>query len=114
SLIDLRRGDLEGRLMALGQDPGLERKARRVRSQRKKSLILANDAHAGLRLLMNDVAENAALFVDVILFRTLQFLDHVFGHDGQRDELSVPVFQRRAGQGSVVLEDENVLEAAVL
>src|SRR5271157_5282240 len=52
------------------------------------------------------VAEDAALFVDVILFGSLQFLSHVNGHNRQRNQLRVGVLERGAGCFSVVLEEE--------
>src|SRR5208337_1580413 len=52
--------------------------------------------------------------VDVVLFGAFQFLDHVLGHNGQRNQLPMPVLKRGASQRPVVLEDEDVLEAPVL
>src|SRR5256885_16149296 len=100
--------------MPLGQHPGFKWEARRIRRKRNKILILRNHARAYFALLANDVAEDATLFVAVILLRAIKFLDHLFGHDGQGNELAVRVFQRRARSFAVILENEDVTEAFVL
>ena len=79
----VRRRILECRLMALGQNPGLKRETRRIRRKRQKIFVLGHHSRSTFDFLPDHVAEDAALFVDVILLRALQFLDHVNGQDGQ-------------------------------
>ena len=99
AFVHLRRRILKRRLVALGQDPGLEREARRIGRDGEKSIVLGDHAHAGFGLLPDDVAEDAALLVNVILLGAFQFLEHVLGHNRQRDELPVGVLQGRARRG---------------
>ena len=46
--------------------------------------------------------------------RVIHFLAHAFGHDGQRNQLRVRVFQRRARGISMVLENQNVAKSLVV
>ena len=52
---------LEVRFVALGQNPGLEGKARRVGREHGEAVGLADQAHAGGGFVVDDVAEDAAL-----------------------------------------------------
>src|ERR1051326_4948092 len=62
-------GMLEIRGMLLRQDPGLEWKARRERTDDDEAVVLAHDPDAVLDLLPDDVAVDAALLVLVIFLR---------------------------------------------
>src|ERR1019366_7690433 len=110
----LRRRVLEGRFVALGEDPGFKRKPRSIGGESQKIFVLGHDSGAVVDFLPDAVTKDAALFVNVILLGSLQFLHHVNGQNGQRDKLRVRVLERGAGGFSVVLEKQNVFEAAVL
>ena len=62
----------------------------------------------------DDVAEDAALLEIVESFGAVHFLLHALGDHRQRDELRVGMLQRGAGRFAMVLEQEDVAEAAVL
>ena len=99
--------------MPLGQNPGFKRKARSVRGESEEVLVLGDYTDDAVRLLPDDVAEYAALFVEVVLLGALQFFDHVDGKNRQGDELRVCVLQRGACCFAMVLENEDVLEPAI-
>ena len=100
----VRRRILKRRFMVLGQDPGLKRKARRIRRDRQEVLVLRHNASTALCLLADDVAEHAALLVQKILFRALQFLRDVDGKNRQSDQLGMSMLQGCAGGLSMVFE----------
>src|ERR1041384_4657070 len=100
--------------MLLRQNPRLKRKARRVWSQRQEVFVLIHNARSVINFLPDDVAENAALFVQEILLCALQFFDHVDRNNGQRDQLRMGVLERFTRSFTVVLENEDVLEPLVL
>ena len=53
-------------------------------------------------------------FVVVIVLRAVHFLAHALGDDRQGDQLGMRVFERGAGSFTVILEEQNVAEAAVV
>ena len=63
--------------MPLGKDPRLERESRRIGGDGHEVFVLGHHADAAVELLADDVAEDAPLFVDVILLGAFEFLDHV-------------------------------------
>ena len=99
--------------MALGENPGFKGKPRSIRGESQEIFVLSHDSDAVLAFLPDGVAEDTALFVDVILLGSLQFLNHVNGQNRQRDQLRVSVLERGSGCFSVVLEEQNVLEAPI-
>ncbi len=96
------------------QEPRLERKPRRVRRERDEVGVLLDDAPAVGDFLMHDVAEHAPLLGGKMPPRAVDLRADEIGHDRQRNELRVPVVERRAGGRAVVLEDEDAAEAAIL
>src|ERR1700747_744718 len=104
---------LKGGLVLLGQNPGFKRKAWSIRRQRNKVVVFRDHAAGSLRFLPNQVAKDATLFVDVILLRALDFLEDVNRKNGQRNHLTMPVFERSARRLTVVLENQNVFKAPV-
>src|SRR6266536_5676206 len=100
--------------MLLGQNPRLEWKSRGIWRDGQKIVVLRNHSNSGFGLLPRDVAKNAALFIDVILLRAFDFFSNVYGHNRQRDQLRMRVLQSSASGFPVVLEDQDVFEAAVL
>src|ERR1035441_10225505 len=109
----LRRRVFEGGLVALGEDPGFKWKSRSIGRESQKVFVFRYHSNAVVDFLPDDVAKNTALFVDVILLGSLQFLHHVNGQNRQRDQLRVRVLERGAGGFSVVLEKQNVFEAPI-
>ena len=65
-------------------------------------------------LLVDDVAEDAALLQLEVELAAVDLLHHAPRHDRGGDELDVPVLQRGPGRLAVVLEDLDVAEAPVL
>ena len=99
--------------MAPGQNPGLEGESRGVGRDGEKVFILRHHARTCLSFLANDVAENATLFVDIVLLGPFQFFHHVDGKNGSRNELRVRMLERRASRTPAILENQDVFEAAV-
>src|SRR5271169_4174506 len=99
--------------MALRQNPGLKGKPRRIRSHGDELTVLRDHADGILQLLPNHVTVDATLFVNVVLLRALKLFHSVLGNDGQRDQLRVRMFEGGSGCLSIILEQQNVFEAAV-
>ena len=101
--------------MLARQDPGLERHPRRERLDGEEALGRDHDPPAVLvgGILLDDVAEHAALLELVVAPRALELLHERLGNDGRGDELGVGVLERRPRAGAVVLEDEDVADAPV-
>src|SRR5579859_225227 len=100
--------------MLLRQQPQFEWETRGIRRNRNELIVFANNAHAGFHLLPDHVAENAALFLSVVMLRRVQFLAHSLGYDRERDQLRVRVLQRRTRRISMILEDESVAKPLVI
>src|SRR6266849_2515049 len=100
--------------MLLGQKPDLKREPRGVGSQGNELGVLGDDADLRFHLLADDVAEDAALFLLVIVLAAVHFLAHALGHDWQRNQLRMGVLERRPGSLAVVLENQDVTEALVI
>src|SRR5258705_12176455 len=98
--------------MPLGKDPRFERESRLVRGKRHEVFILRHYADPAVSFLADDVAEDATLFVDVILLGSLEFLDHVDRKNRQSNQLRVRALQRGSSGFPLILEDQDVLEAA--
>ena len=96
------------------QNPGLKRESRRVRGKRDEVIVVQDHARLGFNFLADHVAENAALFFVVVVLRAVHFLAHALGHDRQRDQLRMRMLERCAGGLPVILEKQNVAEAAVV
>src|SRR5258708_23918966 len=96
------------------QNAGLKWKARSIRRDGHECRILSDHAFCILNFLVSDVAEYAALLQLVILACALHFVDYAARHNRQRDQLAMGMFNHGSGGFSVILEDENVLETAVL
>src|SRR5713101_7633892 len=100
--------------MLLGQKPDLKREPRGVGSQGNELGILGDDADLRFHLLADDVAEDAALFLLVIVLAAVHFLAHALGDNRQRNQLRMGVLERRPGSLAVVLENQDVTEALVI
>src|SRR5579884_2149275 len=99
--------------MPLGQNPGFEGEPRGVWRQGYKILVLSDYARTALGFLADDVAEDAALLVKEVLLGALELLNDLSRQNRQRDQLRVSVLQGSARGLSVILENQDVLEAAV-
>src|SRR5262245_21728093 len=100
--------------MPLGKNPGFEGKTRSVGRDGDKVLVLGDYTRAGIEFLADDVAKHAALFVDEVLLGAFEFLGNLPWQNGQRNQLSVGMLERSAGGLTVVLKNQDVLEALVL
>src|SRR5258708_536353 len=96
------------------EQPHLEREARGVGRDADEVLVFADDALAGIALLADDVAENATLFLVVIMPAVVDLFANAARDDGQSDELRVRMFEGSAGGFSVIFEDKDVTEAFVV
>src|SRR5581483_7416374 len=76
--------------------------------------IFGNDANAAVGFLANDVAEHTTLFVDVVLLGSFQFLNDIDWKNWKSDQLRMGVLERGSGRLSVILENQDVFEPAVL
>jgi len=96
-----------------GQDRHLEREPRRVRSVGDEAVIGADDPLLALQLVVEDVAEQAALLELVVGPRRIQLQRDGARRDRRGDELGMRVPQRGARGAAVVLENEDVFEPLV-
>src|SRR5213594_682682 len=110
----IHAGLLERGAVTRGQDPRLERKARREGGDGHEAVALDDEPAAASTLLPHDVAPHAALLDLPVLGGAGQLLGDHDRNDGQRDELRVRMLERSAGGLAVILEDEDGLEAAIL
>src|SRR5712671_5904510 len=99
--------------MPLREYPGFERKTRRVGRECQEVFVFSHDANTVLGFLPNDVAEHATLFVNVVLLRSLNFFDHINRQNWQRDQLRVGMLERCSSRFSMILENQDVLEAPI-
>ena len=91
----------------------LVREARRVGRERDVAVVDVDDPRAFRQLLVDHVAEQAALLVVVVRAGRLQLLrDRGRGHR-RRDDLLRGMVQGRAGREPVVAEEQDVLEARI-
>ena len=102
------------RAVSFGQQPHFKRETRRVRRQRDEVIVFADHPFAGVALLANHVAENAALFFVVVVPATVHFFAHAARNDRQRDQLRMGMLQRSAGGLAVIFENQDVAEALVV
>src|ERR1700730_6371009 len=100
--------------MLLGQYPGLEWKTRRVGGESEKISIFSDHARAALSFLADNIAEDAALFVYIVLLRAFDLFGHINGKNGKRNELRMSVLERGAGGFSVIFENQDVFETTIL
>src|SRR5438045_2954312 len=100
--------------MAPGYDPGLERRAGRVRGKDRKGLVLENDAGAGAPLVLERVAEDAFGVLVMKATCSRQLVEEAGRNQRDRIELRVRVLQRGTGRSPMVIEDQYVLERRVL
>src|SRR6266404_8311235 len=100
--------------MPLGEYPGFEGKTRSIGSESQKVFILSHHANPVFCFLPDDVAEYTTLFVNVVLLGSLNFFDYVNGQNRQGDQLRVGMLKRCSSRFSMILEDQDVFEAAIL
>src|SRR5271165_6234225 len=77
-------------------------------------VVFPDDAFAGVALLADDVAKDAALFFVVVVPTAVHFLAYAAGDDGQGDELGMRMFDRGASGFAVILENQDVAEALIV
>src|SRR6266478_2306661 len=76
--------------------------------------VLTDDAFAGVALLADNVTENAAFFLVVIVPAVVDFFAHAARDDRQGNQLRVGMIDGRPGSFSVILENENVAKALIV
>src|SRR6266850_1016712 len=77
-------------------------------------LVFTDDPLTGVAFLPDDVAENAAFLLIVIVPAAVHFFAHAPRNDGKRNQLGMRVLQGSAGRFTVILENQNVPEALVV
>ena len=95
------------------EDPDFIRNARGVRAKRDIIALRVHDAFFLALFLFHDVAKNAALFFLVPFARGAQLVEKPSGHEGGGGNLRMSVRAFLAGEGTVILVDGDILEAAV-
>src|SRR5712672_2716883 len=100
--------------MHLRQQPHFKREARSVRCNRNEMLVFADDAFAGVALLANNVAENAALFFVVVVPAVIDFFAHAPRNNRKRNQLRMRMLEGSAGSFAMIFENENVTKALVV
>src|SRR5450759_4651654 len=106
-------GILEMGFVALGQNPGFKGETRRIGREHGEAVGFADQSHAGGGLVADDVAVDAALLEIVKDLGGVHLFLDALGDDGERDQLGVRMLQRGARGVAMVLEEEDVTEAAV-
>ena len=111
---DLIRMDFrEVRRLPPRHDRHLEREPRRKRAMRHEPRVLVHQPHALLDFLFQDVLEDAAVLVRVILHRPHEFFLQPLRRDRRRDQLRMRMADGRARLFAKILEDQNVPEPRV-
>ena len=90
------------------------RKLRERRPAVHQVRVLGHETPAILRFLADDVAEHAAFLGGKVRARAVDLVPHLARHHRQRDQLRMRVVERRPGRGAVILENDDVAEAAIL
>ena len=99
--------------MLLGIDPGLEGEPGRKGDHDQEVPGLLDDALGRGKLLVDDIAEDAALLVVVVGFGAVQLFLHELRDDRRGDDLRMGVVQRGTCGPALVLEDQHIAQAAV-
>src|SRR5689334_3183784 len=104
---------LEGRLVISRQDPRFIRNAGRIRTQGQVISATFDDALGLALLLLNDVAEDAALLAGEILASGAQFIEHPARNEHGRGQLRSWVSEFLPGILAEIFEQADVLDAGV-
>src|SRR3984885_3614286 len=99
--------------MAARHDPGFIRHARSKRAKRHVISTSLDDAQPLPLLLRQNVAEDAALFALVIVAPGTQFVENAARHKRGRGQLRSGVIKLLSRSRAMVLENADVLKAAV-
>src|ERR1700733_4907645 len=99
--------------MVARQYPGFVRNARGVGSHGDIVAARFNHARGLALLLVEDVAEDAALLADKIFAARPQFVEHTAGHKQGCGDLRRGMAELLASAGAEILEQANVLYAGV-
>src|SRR5579885_1991232 len=97
--------------MHAGEDPGFVGDARGIRAESNVVAAQFEHAQALALFLSDDVAEDAALFLLVVVAAGAQFVQHAAGNESRGGQLCIGVFEFLAGVGAEILEDAHVLDA---
>src|SRR5579862_1368105 len=104
---------LEGSFVVPGQNPGLVRHARCIRADRQVIATSLDNALCLPLLLLNDVAENAALLANEVLASCAEFVENSTRNEHRRGDLRSRMAEILAGILAVIFEKAYVLDAGI-
>ena len=104
---------LETGVMSFGKNPCLEWKSGGKRGDGDEVLIFDDDTTFLMKLLPNDITENAPILVMEIGSGPFNLFSQPLGDDGKGDDLRVRMFERGPRSQSMVLKDEHILETLI-
>ena len=99
--------------MGLRENPRLKRKSGCEGSDGDKGLVLGDDALLLLKLLSDDVTEDASILIMKVFLGPLNLFCHPDGQDRKGNNLGMGMLQGSASGCAGILEDENVSKPRV-
>src|SRR5690348_11370508 len=103
----------ERRIVSARGDPGLVGSTRRVRTHSNEVATHFNNSLPARGLLSQNVAENTALLLMVIVESCPQFVKHAARDEGRGGQFRTGMVEPLAGRWAVILEHADVAEASV-
>src|ERR1700738_2050739 len=100
--------------MVAGKDPGLIGHPRRIGAKRHVVTARLDDAQCLALLLLQDVAEDAALLARKVFAAGAQFVEHAPGDEHGRGDLRCGMTEFLAGVPTVILEEADVLDTSIV
>ena len=104
----------EGGGMPARHDPGLKRRAGRVRGKDDERLVLEDDAGAGAPLVIEGAAEDTLGLRLIEAAGTRQLVEEARWNQRDRVKLRVRVLQRSTGRPAMVVKHDHMLQHGVL
>jgi hypothetical protein len=105
---------VEAGIMGFRENPCLKWKSGSKRGDGKEGLILNDETALLLKLLSNDITEDAPVLIIEILFGPIHFFSHSPRDNRKGNELGVGMFQRSASRNAVVFEDEDISKPLII
>ena len=99
--------------MGAGDDPGFVGDARGIGAERNIRAADFDDALVLADFLIEDVAENAALFGSEVVAPRAEFVEHAPGNERSRGELKVGMLEFLRRPGALILEQADVFKAGI-
>jgi len=100
-------------VMLLGKDPRLEGETGSKSGHRNEALIFADHSDLLLKLLSDDIAEDASVFIVKIVFGSFDLFTHSSRDDREGNQLGVGVLKGSSRGHAVVLKDEDISKPPV-